>query len=305
MIAVMNICNKKRQVIFFIMLIQLPCFPGIAQQIKKPPIAGIAFVQLQVRDIKKAAVFYDSLMGYHLVPGETIANNKNHFFYIPVNQRQCIKLEDGLPPGQEERLRCIAFQTADVEALRLYLQSKGITVPAAVSKEEKGMLSFTVNDPDKHPVVFVQYTSNAKNQTQNIIQGNAISKRILHAGLTIANAQAANSFYGDILGFSEIWRGGASDGITSWINMRVPEGTDYLEYMLVNAPVTRQQLGSLHHIALMVPDMQQAVDTLSIRSQSIGYPVAAPRIGRNNRWQLNLFDPDGTRIELMEPFTMR
>ena len=87
--------------------------------------------------------------------------------------------------------------------------------------------------------------------------------------------------------------------------MRVPEGTDYLEYMLVNGPVSRQQLGSLLHIALMVPDMQQAVDELRVRSVNTGYPVAAPRIGRNNRWQLNLFDPDGTRIELMEPFTMR
>jgi len=25
----------------------------------------------------------------------------------------------------------------------------------------------------------------------------------------------------------------------------------------------------------------------------------------NNRWQLNLFDPDGTRVELMEPWTVR
>jgi hypothetical protein len=33
--------------------------------------------------------------------------------------------------------------------------------------------------------------------------------------------------------------------------------------------------------------------------------LGTPRIGRNNRWQLNLFDPDGTRTELMEPFTVR
>ena len=75
--------------------------------------------------------------------------------------------------------------------------------------------------------------------------------------------------------------------------------------MLTSVPVYRQQLGSMHHIALMVPDIQQAVDLLGARSLITGYPVAAPRIGRNNRWQLNLFDPDGTRIELMEPFTMR
>ena len=32
---------------------------------------------------------------------------------------------------------------------------------------------------------------------------------------------------------------------------------------------------------------------------------ANPAIGTNNRWQLNLFDPDGTRVELMEPWTVR
>jgi lactoylglutathione lyase len=137
------------------------------------------------------------------------------------------------------------------------------------------------------------------------ISPDAISHRILHAGLTISNDKGADAFYKDILGFSEIWRGGANDSVTNWINMRLPETTDYLEYMLVNAPPNKQQLGSLHHIALMVPDMQQAVDLLRVRSEQLKYPVAPPRIGRNNRWQLNLFDPDGTRIELMEPFTFR
>jgi len=201
-------------------------------------------------------------------------------------------------------LMSLAFQTTDAEALRLYLQSKSIVVPTAVTKDGETM-SFTITDPDKHPITFVQYTANVQTQTLNAEKPGAISKRILHAGLSIANMQAANTFYANVLGFSEIWHGGANDSVTSWINMRVPEGTDYLEYMLTTGPVNRQQLGGMHHIALMVPDMQQAVDILAIRSLSTKYTVAAPRIGRNNRWQLNLFDPDGTRIELMEPFTMR
>jgi lactoylglutathione lyase len=300
----MNDCRKKIRAAFLIILSQLFFLPVFSQEVKRPPLTGIAFVELQVSDIKKAKGFYKSVLGYGITPGRQGTDKKVHSVAISVNQRQSIKIQDGLPPGQDERLLCLAFQTTDAEALRLYLQSKGIAVPGAITREES-MFSFIVNDPDKHPVRFVQYITNAKTQTLNTLQADAISRRILHAGLTIAGAQAANAFYGDILGFSEIWRGGASDSVTSWINMRVPEGTDYLEYMLVNGPVNRQQLGSMHHIALMVPDMQQAVDLLSIRSPATGYPVAAPRIGRNNRWQLNLFDPDGTRIELMEPFTMR
>ena len=302
--TVMNVCCKKCLGVFFILLTNLPFLTTSAQQVKRPPITGIAFVELRVSDIKKANNFYHAVLGYGVTTSKPRPGKKLYSAVIRVNQRQSIKIQDGLPAGQDERLLCLAFQTTDAEAMRLYLQSKAVTVPAAVNKEE-GVSSFTVTDPDKHPVKFVQYVANAKLQPAHVSGDNAISRRILHAGLTINSARAANTFYGDILGFSEIWKGGSTDSITSWINMRVPDGTDYLEYMLVNGPVNRQQLGSLHHIALMVPDMQQAVDLLSIRSLSTGYPVAVPRIGRNNRWQLNLFDPDGTRIELMEPFTMR
>ena len=96
----------------------------------------------------------------------------------------------------------------------------------------------------------------------------ALSKRILHAGLTVKDAAAADRFYKDALGFSETWRGGRPDGTINWINMRVPDGTDYLEYMLYpDAPPTRRQLGSAHHVALLVPDIQQALETVRARTR--------------------------------------
>jgi hypothetical protein len=52
--------------------------------------------------------------------------------------------------------------------------------------------------------------------------------------------------------------------------------------------------------------MQEAL--LIVRSRTapdVPNHRAAPQIGRNNRWQLNLYDPDGTRIEFMEPWTVR
>lgn len=121
-----------------------------------------------------------------------------------------------------------------------------------------------------------------------------------------SSAAWRGKFYKDILGFSEIWRGGRDDSVTSWINMRVPHGTDYIEYMLVSGPVDRPQLGVLHHAALQVPDIQLALETL--RERPLGWDsetIRPPQVGRNNRWQLNLYDADGTRVELMEPFTMR
>jgi glyoxalase/bleomycin resistance protein/dioxygenase superfamily protein len=98
---------------------------------------------------------------------------------------------------------------------------------------------------------------------------------------------AADRFYKDVLGFSEIWRGGRNGTQTDWI--KVPDGTDYLEYMLVTGPVDRDRLGSAHHVALLVPDIQAALETVRARPKGLDpRSVRTPQVGRNRRWQLNL-----------------
>jgi len=66
--------------------------------------------------------------------------------------------------------------------------------------------------------------------------------------------------------------------------------------MLTGAePLDRARLGSMHHVALVVPDIQKALET--VRSRPGGWDrqtVRNPQVGRNRRWQLNLFDPDGS-----------
>ena len=94
--------------------------------------------------------------------------------------------------------------------------------------------------------------------------------------------------------------------MTSWINMRAPESTEYLEYMLQTGPLDRRQLGTAHHVALVVPDMQEALELVRSRlTPGDANAGASPQIGRNRKWQLNLYDPDGTRIELMEPWVAK
>ncbi|MEK7405950.1 MAG: VOC family protein, partial [Acidobacteriota bacterium] len=58
-------------------------------------------------------------------------------------------------------------------------------------------------------------------------------------------------------------------------------------------------LGSMQHICLAVPDIQAAYK----QAVAQGLPDEErfrPRVGRNNRWLNNMFDPDGSRTELME-----
>jgi len=269
-------------------------------------IIGVAHIAFQVSDLARAREFYGELLGYEEPFQIRNQDGSLALTYFKVNERQYIEIFPGLPPDKDDRLMHIAFETTDLEALRLYLLSKAVKAPEKVNQGRDGNLNFTISDPDGHRVEFVQFRDGSLHRRSKgrYVSSRRISDRILHVGVTVADQAAADKFYKEILGFSEIWRGGRDDATLNWINMRVPDGTDYLEYMLVTEKPTRQQLGTLHHVALLVPDIQKALETARERASDPA-SVRSPQVGRNRRWQLNLFDPDGSRAELMEPFTIR
>ncbi len=107
-----------------------------------------------------------------------------------------------------------------------------------------------------------------------------------------------DKFYKDILGFHMYWHGGMKDEETNWVDMQVPDGTDWIEYMLnVPANADKHTLGVMNHIALGVPDIHAAAKQLLTNGMKL---IEEPKIGRDGKWQLNLYDPDDTRVELME-----
>jgi lactoylglutathione lyase len=109
----------------------------------------------------------------------------------------------------------------------------------------------------------------------------------------------------NVLGFKEFWRGGANPKQLSWIDMRVPDGQDYVEFMLYRTLPPPDKWGAKNHVSLAVPNVAKAVEILESRSafKTYGRPLTVA-IGVNKQRQVNLYDPDGTRIELMEPFTV-
>jgi lactoylglutathione lyase len=261
----------------------------------RPQILGIAHVEIQTSDLAKARAFYGGLLGFR----ETDPMHPAAATYM-VNARQRLIIRDGLPPERDERFINVAFEANAAEMHAFLRETKHPTDAPAPPVRRLATV-----DPDGHAIQFV--TNDRSRDEPGGPPDQRISRRILHVGLTIKDVAAADRFYKHTLGFSETWRGGRPEGTTSWINMRVPDGTDYLEYMLYpNAAPTRQQLGSAHHVALLVPDIQQALETVRARTvPGDRNHRATPNIGVNNRWQLNVFDPDGTRVEFMEPWTVR
>jgi len=84
----------------------------------------------------------------------------------------------------------------------------------------------------------------------------------------------------------------------SWVNLRVPEGNDYIEFMFYRNLPPPDKRGVEHHICLEAPDLAATLALLDHRPYRNGYArTLEPRTGINRRRQLNLFDPDGTRVE--------
>ena len=287
------------------LILSVPVSPSA----KRPPIVGIAHIAFQVSDMAKAREFYGGLLGFEEPFHLFNEDGTVMLTYFKINDRQFVEILPGLPAGQDERLSHIALETTDLETLRLFLAEKGVSVPDRLNKGQDGNLSLTLKDPDGHTIEFVQYLPDSQpSKTKGeYLSERRISDRILHVGITVKDVVAADRFYKEVLGLSEIWRGGMTSSKTDWINMVVPDGTDYVEYMLVKEKGDRKLLGILHHLALQVPDIQKALEAIRQRSTSLSpaTTLEPPRVGRNNRWQLNLYDPDGSRTELMEPFTIK
>jgi hypothetical protein len=89
-------------------------------------------------------------------------------------------------------------------------------------------------------------------------------------------------------------------GETDWVAMQVPDGTDWLEYML-NQPEhpDLRLMGVMNHISLGVADMKKAQKILEAHGWK-EHGEEKAQMGRDGKWQLNLYDPDLSRIELME-----
>jgi catechol 2,3-dioxygenase-like lactoylglutathione lyase family enzyme len=274
---------------------------------KRPRILGVAHMALFVSDLQKARAFYKDLLGYEEPYTLQRDDHSDRLAFIKINEDQYVELF-AETPKQDGHLNHIAFFTDSAEKMRAYLASQGVQVPEKVGKGKIGNSNFNITDPDGHTVEIVQYELDSwtRREKGKYLPDTRISQHMAHVGVLIGALDPAMKFYRDILGFQEFWRGSASPGrVLSWVNMRVPDGGDYLEFMLYSTPPDAEQMGVKNHICLLTPDITKAVATLEARPARKNYTRSIEiKVGVNGKRQANLFDPDGTRIELMEPNTL-
>jgi catechol 2,3-dioxygenase-like lactoylglutathione lyase family enzyme len=261
------------------------------QAVKRPRILGIDHVAFYTTQSDGVKALYGGALG--LVSAAPIESGELTRYFVG---KQWVGFSADPDPKSPNRLDHLAFATDDAAGLRQYLISKNIKVEE-IKNLGDGSPSFFVMDPDGHQIQFVQPN---KSDSPAVPSESAVSRHMIHAGFLVHDRDAEDRFYRDLLGFHIYWHGGMQPGRTDWVAMQVPDGTDWLEYML-NHPEhpDLQTLGVLDHISLGVADMKTAQALLETHGWKPNAREKA-QMGKDGKWQLNLFDPDLSRIELMD-----
>ena len=271
---------------------------SFAQQPTRPKITGIDHVDFYTTDADGNLHLYSVVLG--LATAAPVEPCQIQRFMVGT---QWVGYSPAPDPKSTNRLDHVAFRTENADALRTYLAAKAVKVPSSVQTLKDGSRTFMVEDPEGNKVEFVQpqkghllvaYPAGAGEKPD------PVSRRMIHTGFLVRDRGAEDHFYREILGFRPYWHGGMQPGHTDWVALQVPDGTDWLEYMLNVKPDPDQHtLGVMNHISLGVKDMNAA----QMKLEAHGWKPHGDehsQIGRDGKLQLNVWDPDQTRIELME-----
>jgi len=253
-----------------------------AQQ--RPAITGIAFVRMYAADAAASTAFYKDKLGFD-------RTTKNGIARYAVNDSQWLEVAPLPSPAPQSRIAAIAFTTRNAAQLQSYLKAHAVAIDRPLKNG-----SFAVRDPEGHLVIFVQQ----RPASSKTISPRAASHRLIHTGFWVHDRAKEDHFWRDILGFRPLWFGGQHDGEINYVSSQVPDGTDWIEYMLNRSETpSARSLGSMNHFSLGGAQMSDAVAALA-RNGCNGPECSKTQMGRDGKVQLNLFDPDLTRAEFME-----
>jgi catechol 2,3-dioxygenase-like lactoylglutathione lyase family enzyme len=263
----------------------------------RPPITAVSHFSVYSADMAKSDAFYTHNLG--AAKKDDPENKAGVRYYF--NAHQWVEVLPLLAGTTTNRMDHAAFTTSDVTAMKKFLAANKIKA-GAIKTGADGSKWFQVTDPEGNHIEFVQEPK----QLPDIAE-NPLTNHIIHFGMIVHSEAVMDPFYRTLLGFRPYWFGGPAGKPAAWISQQVPDGTDWMEYMIVSgaektgipADLPQATAGVLNHFALGVGNMEKTV-TLLADGERISQKNDGPKIGLDGKWQYNMYDPDGTRAEFME-----
>jgi catechol 2,3-dioxygenase-like lactoylglutathione lyase family enzyme len=262
------------------------------EKLPRPRITGIDHVTIYVADVEKSRQFYSGILGF---TANCAPSRSPETCLLVLPSRQRVLLKPAPPVGNlKSFIPEIAFATDNLAQMRKYLTAHGFA-PEAAKGDAEPAKSFHVRDPEGNVIAFVEGTTSKLNSAAAPKQ---IGTHLIHAGFVVKDLAAENRFYVDLLGFRLYWYGGFKDDGIDWYELQVPDGPDWIEYMLNIAPdADHKELGIQNHFSFGVKDVHAAAAQLRERGLKA---FDGPEVGRDGKDSLDAYDPDGTRVEIME-----
>jgi catechol 2,3-dioxygenase-like lactoylglutathione lyase family enzyme len=311
---IFNMPTQRKRLPAFALLVGVFLFAALFARAQgaapeRPQITGISHVGYFVSDLPKAIFFWHDLLGFdEYTTLDRPGTDQIRIAFIKINDHQHIELFTDKPPAPPSMMSHLCFSVSSVDQMRAYLRARGFDVKTGNGgKTRTGDYAFEIRDPDGTLIEFVQSlpTGIEMQDAGKFMPPTRISDAIYHVGFLVGNLDKSLAFYEGVLGFHETWRGSSNGKELSWVNLQAPNGKDYIELMLYDK--TPSDFGTKNHVSLLVPDMQKAIAELESRPAyksylTYGKPLEM-HVGKNGKRQVNLYDPDGTRVELMEAQT--
>jgi len=269
------------------------------------PLAGLAGITFRVSDLDKARRYYQGVLGFPEAFALRDPAGRVNSIFFKVNDDQYVEVVPGLAPGATDRQARVSFQSTDLTRLHDVYAARGLN-PTRITRGPDGNPVFRVIGPDNAVLDFLEY---APGSQQTLARGKwldpkRISTHLQHVGIYTTSRDSVVPFYQDKLGFT---RGRDVPGARGDY-IETPSSDRNLETKFppldpgnpaTKAQYEREVMGAVQHIGIEVADMRQARDLAQERGAYTDLQVRA-HVGNNRHWLMHLFDPDGSRTEVVE-----
>ena len=247
------------------------------------PITGLAGVTYQAGNLSRSRDFYRVMLGLPEVHALPDHDGNIVIVFLQINDMQYVEL--GRRAINSPSAPLLTLGTPNASLLREQLRKRGVNA-TSIQPTYDGNLRFHIVDPDGNALDCVEYQPNSQ---QVLSRGHFDgAPRAVHhlrrASLPVRNIQTALAFYRDRLGWPEITRATAPDGVVTAVQLQIPgEGHESLE--LVTTPAARA-------VAFDCDDPQQTFEALTAAGETLKVRPEKSATG-----VVTLRDPDGNRLE--------